>query len=121
MPGETAPPSKPEPHLNDRAPADAQAHCAREAAALPPPDRPTPRQNEHANADMEARRDREASALRPPDKPAPQLNERAQADADARRVREAAALRENLRRRKTQTRAREEAAPAPQATRPKIG
>ena len=92
MPGEHPPPSKAEPHLDKRAPADAEAHCAREAAALPLPDRPTPH-----------------------------LNERAQADADARRVREAAALRENLRRRKTQTRAREEAAPAPQATRPEIG
>ncbi len=121
MPGETAPPSKPAPHLNDREPADAQAHCAREAAALPLPDGPTPRLNERARADMEARRDREASASRPHNKSAPHLNERAQADADARRVREAAALRENLRRRKTQTRAREEAAPAPQATRPEIG
>ncbi len=54
----------------------------------------------------------------PPVKPAPNLNERAQAEADARRAREAAALRENLRRRKAQTRAREE---APPVANPKVG
>ena len=45
---------------------------------------------------------------RTPGRKLPQLNERAQAEADARRTREAAALRENLRRRKAQSRAREE-------------
>ncbi len=46
----------------------------------------------------------------------PHLTERAQAQADERRAREAAALRENLRRRKSQARARtDEPAPASQA------
>ena len=57
----------------------------------------------------------------PAGKPAPHLNKRAQAEADARRAREAAALRENLRRRKAQTRAREEVDPAPKTTHPEIG
>jgi len=50
----------------------------------------------------------------PPDKPSPatpDLTPQAEAERAARQAREAAALRENLRRRKAQSRAREEALP----------
>ncbi len=51
---------------------------------------------------------------------APSLTPRAQAEAEARRAREAAALRENLRRRKAQSRARLDPTP-PKDTDSKIG
>ena len=47
------------------------------------------------------------------DPPRPDLTPRAAAEQSARREREAAALRENLRRRKEQSRARQDIAPDP--------